>query len=180
MQTENTMSRKKSRKIGQIGIPKAKEPRTIKVDERPKARKGNKSGTRQQIAESILAAGKKEKRDPRAGSKALIDLSKYVPGQTPVAKTKVEVAPITYKTPLEELNAIEADKELEALLEKREIGKLKSSEQAYVEKLTARYAVLCDLMGIKVDDYDDNIEETEDEDDPFAKLDAIKIDDFKD
>jgi ribosome assembly protein YihI (activator of Der GTPase) len=175
------MPRKKSRKVGRIGIPKSNEPRTINTAERPKTKKGNKSGSRQQIAESILASAKKEKKDPRSGSKEPIDLSKYTPGHEPQAKTKVEAEPIKYKTPQEELDAIEADTELEALLEKQDLGKLKASEQAYVDKVTARYRVLCELMGIDVDSFneDDDIE-NEHEDDPFSKLDAIKLDDYKD
>lgn len=173
------MPRKKSRKVGRIGIPKSNEPRPKKVEERPKAKKGNKSGSRQQMAESILASAKKEKKDPRSGSKQAIDLSKYAKGQKPQEKTKVPEK-VVYKTPQEELNAIENDTELEALLEKQELGTIKASEQAYVDKVTARYRVLCELMGIDVDDYDQDAEKVfDDEDDPFAKLDAIKMDDFK-
>ena len=86
-----------------------------------------------------------------------------------------------YKTPQEELAAIEADEQLEAFLEKRENGTLKTSERDYIDKMTARYKVLCELTGIDVDSYtSDTFDETDLEDDPFAKLDAIKMDDFKD
>jgi hypothetical protein len=61
------MSRKKSRKIGQIGIPKSNEPRTKASKQKPKVRKGNKSGTRQQIAESQLNAEKKTQNRPKSG-----------------------------------------------------------------------------------------------------------------
>ncbi|MFT4652922.1 MAG: ribosome assembly protein YihI (activator of Der GTPase) [Kangiellaceae bacterium] len=182
------MSRKKSRKEDRIGIPKSNAPRVINTVEKPKAKSGNKSGTRQQLAEAILASARKKKLDPRSGSKTPIDLSKYVPNEQQdqgsqgagIAKVTA-VEPIKYKTPQAELDAIEADKNLEVLLEKQEIGKLKASEQAYVDKMTARYRVLCELMGINVDEYSpDTSQESDHEDDPFSKLDAIKIDDFRD
>ncbi|MFT6269294.1 MAG: ribosome assembly protein YihI (activator of Der GTPase) [Alphaproteobacteria bacterium] len=182
------MSRKKSRTEDRIGIPKSKAPRVINTVEKPKARSGNKPGTRQKLAEAILASTKKQKQDPRSGSKKPIDLSKYVQGQEdaqdnqgPVTAKVTIVEPVKYRTPQAEFEAIEADNDLEMLLEKQEVGKLKAAEQAYVDKMTARYRVLCELMGIDVDEYtQDSIEENEQEDDPFAKLDAIKMDDFKD
>lgn len=178
------MSRKKSRKVGRIGIPKSNEPRVLTAPERPKTKSGNKSGSRQQIAESILAANKKEKQDPRKGSKVAIDLSKYAPGQSKRSNSQVTKNPVeavVYKTPQAELDAIENDTVLEGLLEKQDAGKLTATEQAYVDKMSARYAVLCELMGIDVDEYRNNDnQENDDEDDPFAKLNAIKLDDFKD
>jgi ribosome assembly protein YihI (activator of Der GTPase) len=176
------MSRKKSRTEDRIGIPKSNAPRSINTVERPKAKTGNKSGSRQQIAEAILASNRKKKQDPRTGSKKPIDLSKYAHGQQETVDANVVSAePVKYKTPQAELDAIEANKELETLLEKQEIGKLTAKEQGYVDKMSARYATLCELVGIDVDEYTQDADQKNDEeDDPFAKLDAIKLDDFKD
>lgn len=182
------MSRKKSRTEDRIGIPKTNAPRVHTTVEKPKTKSGNKSGTRQQLAEAILASQRKRNHDPRTGSKTPIDLSKYAKNgkkdnseQGKITASSVDSDPIKYKTPQAEIDAIEADKDLEALLEKNEIGKLTKAEQAFVDKMTARYKILCELVGIDVDDYDDTTQAQSDlDDDPFSKLDAIKIDDFKD
>jgi ribosome assembly protein YihI (activator of Der GTPase) len=176
------MTRKKSRKIGQIGIPKANTPRPVKTEDRTRTKKGNKSGTRQQMTELRPDTNKNSQTDRKLGSKKAIDLSKYEAGKQSNNKTKTpDSEPVKYETPQAELDAIESDIKLEALLEKREIGKLTGSEQTYVDTKTSRYRDLCELMGIDVDEYNDDAEEEiEQEDDPFAKLDAIKLDDFKD
>jgi hypothetical protein len=182
------MPRKKSRTEDRIGIPKSNVPRVNTTVEKPKTKSGNKSGTRQQLAEAILASNKRRSQDPRSGSKKPIDLTKYAKdGQDPLnthgkmTSSLSAAENIKYKTPQAELNAIEADKELEVLLEKQEGEILTSWEQAYVDKMTARYRILCELLGIDVDDYsEDELSENKKEDDPFANLDAIKIDDFKD
>lgn len=174
------MTRKKSRKIGQIGVPKANTPRPVKTEDRTRTKKGNKSGTRQQLTEVNPATIKNAQKNQKLGSKVAIDLSKYKSGVQTSHKTKEpENKPLSFKTPQEELDAIEGDKELEALLEKQEIGKLTAAEQTFVNIKTSRYRELCELMGIDVDEYNEDAEK-EIEDDPFAKLDAIKIDDFKD
>lgn len=176
------MTRKKSRKIGQIGIPKAKTPRPVKTEDRTRTKKGNKSGTRQQMTELRPDTHKSSQTDQKLGSKKAIDLSKYEVGKSGNNKTKAPGSePIRYETPQAEFDAIESDVKLETLLEKRENGKLTALEQAYVDSKTSRYRDLCELMGIDVDEYNDDAEEEiEQQDDPFAKLDAIKLDDFKD
>lgn len=181
--------RKKSRKVGQIGIPKSNIPRrpAKEIDASPTAKsnkhKGNKSGSRQQIAEAILKGNQKAKVDPKVGSKTPIDLSAYKPGQQKVKQVKVPVV-VKYNTPQEELEAIENNLELEQLLEKQLKQDLNKTEQAFVDKHTARYRVLCEIMGIDIDENDDSdnneLDEYAAEDDPFAKLDAIKLDDYKD
>ena len=179
---------KKSRKGGRIGIPKTDIPRherdkpleksQVKVNKK----RGNKSGSRQQLAELASNSTKNEKQDVRIGSKKAIDLNKYKPGAK-VATPKIAKEAV-YKTPQEELEAIENNQALEALLEKQIDSKLTKDEQVLVDKLTSRYRELCDIVGIEVDEYlDDDGSVTQgntDEDDPFAKLDAIKLDDFKD
>lgn len=178
--------KKKSRKGGLIGTPKAMVPRPEKPanKQRTNKAKGNKAGTRQQIAESAAQANaNKNKANPKLGSKTPIDLSAYKNGK-PAPNNVPEAEAVTYKTPQEELAAIESNLELEQLLEKQLSEKLTKTEQAFVTKLTTRYADLCELLGIEpeeIDDLDDSDnEKPEDNDDPFARLDAIKLDDFKD
>lgn len=176
------MTRKKSRKIGQIGIPKQSSPRPVKTEDRTRTKKGNKSGTRQQLTELRPDANNNTQADSKHGSKKAIDLSKYGKGKNTKQTAEVsKTITIKYKTPQAELDAIENDIELETLLEKRENGKLTASEHAYVDAKTRRYRDLCELLGIDVDEYtNESSEEIEQEDDPFAKLNAIKLDDFRD
>lgn len=174
---------KKSRKVGKIGVSKANTPRPVKIERKNRKTSGNKSGTRQQLESQEQANASRVKKDPKLGSKTPIDLNKYKDGA--VSKPAKAEKPIVYKTPREELEAIENNQELDALLEKQLEQKLSRSEQAFVDKLSARYRDLCELLGISVDadPEDDDLhdeQENEDLDDPFARLDAIKIDDFKD
>lgn len=174
---------KKSRKVGKIGISKVNSPRPVKTrpdqaEGKGKNTRGNKSGTRQNIQNPMSEQNNKQKKDAKVGSKTPIDLDKYKPGakSTPAKAEQIQTE-IKYKTPQEELEAIENNTELDALLEKQLNQALSKSEKAYVEKMTKRYSDLCELLGISVDDDE---EENEDSDDPFASLDAIKLDDFKD
>jgi ribosome assembly protein YihI (activator of Der GTPase) len=175
---------KKSRKVGKIGVSKVDSPRPVKTrpkagEGKPKNTRGNKSGTRQQVALAQNDSNGKQKQDPKIGSKQAIDLDKYKSGKAPKqAKAEQAAEPETvYKTPQAELDAIENNQELDALLEKQLNQSLSKSEQAFVNKMTDRYRILCDLLGISVDEDD---QENDTMDDPFASLDAIKLDDFKD
>lgn len=176
--------RKKSRKVGLIGVRKENWPeRPPKREKTPNSStsKGNKSGTRQQEGQVVQQQTTKVKVDPKIGSKKPIDLNAYKPGaKKKDVTTKKASKPVKYKTPQEELDAIENNAELEALLDKQTTSELSASEMAFVEKMTSRYQDLCALMGIEVDNSDDEIHQTAEEDDPFAKLDAIKLDDYKD
>ena len=185
--------RKKSRKIGLIGVRKTDAPRPEKKSRNvaPEGKgsktKGNKSGSRQNIAESIIQAEKKKKLDPKVGSKTPINLDAYKPGAKKVSKAAAPKE-VKYKTPQAELEAIENNIELEQLLEKQLTKVLSPGEQAYVNKLTARYQVLCELLGIEMDvdedgyDYEDTDynEQSKKSNDPFDSLDAIKLEDFED
>jgi ribosome assembly protein YihI (activator of Der GTPase) len=166
---------KKSRKVGKIGITKTESPRKPSKPQLGKSTKtsGNKAGTRQQVAVNDNGKGNNnQKLDARIGSKKSIDLGKYK--HKPVTKVEAEPKP-RYETPQQELDAIEQDPRLEALLTKQEQKKLNSDEQTYLDKTLKRHKVLCDMLGI---DSDDDV--SEQEIDPFAQLDAIRLDDFKD
>jgi ribosome assembly protein YihI (activator of Der GTPase) len=180
---------KKSRKIGRIGVRKADVPKPVKVKRTSNtatSTKGNKPGSRQQSQKVDTPTNKKAKQDPRIGDKTPIDLNRYKAGAANQAENQKASKSTTpekakYRTPQDELDAIENNAQLDALLEKQAEGRLTQSEQTFVDKMTTRYRELCELMGIEVDEYDEaDKQENTDEVDPFASLDAIKLDDYKD
>lgn len=153
--------KKKSRKVGQIGVRKDPERKP-----RPNVPTGKKPGKGKQPGHRNAgekapnkSESNKAKRDPRIGSKR------------PIALIKSE--PKKYATPTQELAALEADSKLALLLDKLDNGDTISvSEQQYVDEKLDRHRVLCDLLGI-------DLEEDDDSDDPFDKLDALNPDDYK-
>ena len=181
---------KKSRKVGKIGVSKANSPKPSKSSKnrneitgaKTNKKKGNKAGSRQQIAQSTQEGKSKANKNTKVGSTQAIDLSKYKSGATP--ESKPHSAAIKYKSPADELAAIESDTKLDALLEKQDSETLSKAEAAYVAKMSQRYQDLCELLGIDTSDSEANetdlAEEKQEADDPFDRLDAIKLDDFKD
>ncbi|MFQ3251545.1 MAG: ribosome assembly protein YihI (activator of Der GTPase) [Glaciecola sp.] len=163
------MAKKKSRKGGQIGVPKSTIPVVRTPSDRVRKTSGNKPGTRNSVVEAAENARQNAKKDPRIGSKVPVDLMRHKKATTQSTEKKV-----TYKTPKHELDAIEADEKLQQLLDKQESKKLTKVEQEYVDIKLARHLVLCDMLGINAS------EEIEEEDDPLSGLDAISIDDYKD
>ncbi len=163
------MSRKKSRKIGLIGVRKDpnKKPDRSKKEERIKKPKGKPAGSRHNVEQtSSTSKASQGKKDPRLGSKKPVQLIKSA---EPVAKVKQR----KFATPAQELAFIEADDKLSRLLDLLDDGKrISSEEQAYVSKMMERHKVLCDLMGIK--------DEEEEEVDPLDSLESISWDEFKD
>ncbi len=162
-------NRKKSRKVGLIGVrkdPDFKQSRKP-ANQSKKTNKGRPAGSRNNLeTTSKVSGGSKsaQQKDPRHGSKKPIALV--------VSPTVSKVQQRKFATPAEELAAIEADSRLTALLEKLDNNKsLTREQQHYVETMMARHQSLCELMGIDPED-------EEDENDPFAQLDAVKIDDF--
>ena len=167
-------SRKKTRKVGQIGVRKdpdfkLKRGNNKKTDTTQKSRKhsGNPSGSRNAVETKDVKGGTaKVKQDPRHGSKKPIQLIK-----APVTKAEVK----RYGTPAEELAALEADTKLSALLDKLDDDQaISKAEQHYVDEKMARHRILCDLLGIT------DTDEEDDDDDPLAHLDAYSMDEFKD
>lgn len=164
--------KKKSRKIGKIGISKSEAPRKVKKQHFSKSTNtaGNKAGSRQQVETKNNNAQKSHtKSDVRLGSKKSISLEKYA------NPTTAQQAPLVKKLkPSQELDAIEQDEKLEQLLAKQEQKTLTTAEQSYVDKMLKRHKQLCDILGIELD-----IEQNQEDIDPLAQLDAIKLDDFK-
>lgn len=101
--------------------------------------------------------------DPRHGSKKPIALLNpedvAAAQQQPTFDTKAAMA---------ELSALENDERLNQLLDRIDAGEtLNASELKYVDERTERFAQLADLLGIEIDDEDDDFDdlEFEDEDD---------------
>ncbi|WP_100657536.1 Der GTPase-activating protein YihI [Alteromonas flava] len=166
---------KKSRKGGPIGVRKStntdhRKPPRDNSTSKPKRKKGKAPGSRHNV-ESV-APKKIETNvnsDKRIGSKKPVPL---IVTKAPVTKKKLR----TYATPRQELAALEADDRFNALLDKVDDGQsLTIEEQEWLDGKLERHQILCELLGIKPDE-----EENVDKDDPFAQLDAIRIDDFND
>lgn len=158
--------KKKSRKVGIIGVRKDPDYKhTTSSGRLKKKRKGKAPGSRHNVEEtrqekSVSLANK----DPRHGSKKPVQLVK--------ATTTAKIEKRKYATPAEELAAIEADSKLMSLLDRLDDNKaLTKEQQDYVDTKMARHKILCEFLGIE----DDDIEES----DEFDTLDAIKIDDYE-
>lgn len=168
---------KKSRKVGQIGIPKSKEKGGRKpstAPKRTKPTKGKPAGSRHSVVQETAKGVNKAKKDPKIGSKKPIELR---PAPKPDVKVKIR----KFATPAAELAALEADERLHTLLERLDNDeKLSAEDQEFVNNTMARHAVLCDLLGIK-DEEETAPESNQMEvvDDPLAALDAININDFR-
>ena len=166
---------KKSRKGGPIGVSKpakhgpSKTNRTAPV-ERTKKRKGLSPGSRNNVEQKTKVSEQaNQPKDKRLGSKKPIALV-----VTEKPKATIQTPKRKYATPAQELAALEADARFNALLDQLDDGaKLSDADQKWLDNALARHQVLCDLLGIKP-------EETEQDDDPFASLEAIRLDDFND
>lgn len=162
--------KKKSRKIGQIGVRKqdARPEKQSPNIRKKKAPKGQKSGTRNSLLEenSVLSDGTagSAKKDPKLGSKKKIELVKSVVADKPKkAKPQIDKKPEVKLTkvaqqqiaPEQELEALENDEMLIDLAERVEAGELLTGKDAkYFNKNMARYDELCELLGIE-DEEDD-------------------------
>ncbi|WP_100644159.1 Der GTPase-activating protein YihI [Alteromonas facilis] len=159
---------KKSRKGGPIGVSKSPENRSTPQPRKPKRKKGKAPGSRHNVEQSTTQASvQNANTDKRLGSKKPVPL---IVTKSPAVKPQAK----KYATPRQELAALEANERFNLLLDQLENGDtLSQEEQAWLDKQLARHQVLCELLGIKV-------EEESEEDDPFAQLDAIRLDDFND
>lgn len=165
--------KKKSRKVGQIGVPsvpkEARKPRAPSV--KTKKRKGNAAGSRHSAGQDSTAQASKQQQDSRVGSKKPVQL---IVEPKPKASAKPR-----YFTPAQELEAIENDQRLSQLLDKLDRNaKLSVADQLFVDERMARHKALCDLLGVQPES--EQKQKSTDEVDLFDKFDAIDIDDFKD
>ncbi len=156
--------KKKSRKIGQIGVRKQddrpeKKPTSIR---KKKAPKGQKSGNRNSLMEEKVISSTTAgitKKDPKLGSKKKIELVKtkavekpVAPVSTPNKKPEVKLTKVAQNqiSPEQELEALENDEMLIDLAERVEAGELLTGKDAkYFNKNMARYDELCEKLGIE-------------------------------
>lgn len=168
------MSRsKKSRKVGQIGIPKAQgnstAPKRVANDSKPKKRKGLAAGSRhnQEKPRQLYRKTDPSNSDPRIGSKKPISL---------IATASEQRTAKRFKTPQEELKSLEQDTRLNKLLDKLDSGaQLTFEEQLYVDNKMDRHRILCELLGIQDSEEAEAVDEPESDSelDLLAKLDSI-------
>lgn len=168
---------KKSRKVGKIGVssvPKAeRKPKVSKSAGRPKKTKGNPAGSRHSAEQSSSLIGNQTPNsDPRIGSKKPIPL---------VVEAKItKPAKKSYFSPAQELKVIEDDPRLADLLDKLDDGsKLTPIQKSYVEEKMQRHKVLCELLGIDVDEESSDTSDEETTDDPYERFNTIDINKFK-
>lgn len=190
------MSRsKKSRKAGRLNPVKAdKALETAEREARSRKQSGNKSGTRQLVARKVKdSAEAVDNKDPRIGSKKLIDLGvatkpvKEVKKSTKDNRPSVAAIKVVDDTPVweAELLAIESDMELQQLADKVESGEDVSEEEAkHLETSLARYQFLIEKLNLATED--DSAENSEeeivtdlDEDALWGRLDTTDFSEFK-
>ena len=165
---------KKSRKVGKIGITKTPSNVRKPTEKRVKKHLGKPAGTRNNEALTVKQDPKKLNKDPRHGSKKPVSLFVETKEQKSAAKK------VKFFSPPQELEAIEQDTRLAALLDKIDLGKkITREDQHYVDQTLARHKVLCDMLGLK-DEPEKPKESSEQQTDLYSQFEAINIDDFKD
>lgn len=124
--------------------------------------KGNVAGNRSHPKTTGNAAGTVTKKaDPRLGSKTPVPLvaeGKVVPSPTPVIKAEPEKM-----TRQQELRTLENDPRLDSLLDRLESGEtLNGEEQTWLDARLDRIEELMALLGIDIDEGDQDEEAEED------------------
>ncbi|MGX5915252.1 Der GTPase-activating protein YihI [Aliidiomarina sp. Khilg15.8] len=159
---------KKTRKPGPLGAksqPKTqREHQEPASGKRPARVKGKPAGSRHNVQQDNKTVSKNERSgDPRVGSKRKIDLV--------APEAKPEKAPLT---PQQELEQLENNERLQALLAKLENGdELSRQDKVWVDEKLDRYQTLATELGL---DDEDDLDEEDDEDDlePWQKFENPK------
>ncbi len=149
---------------------KLKELRALK-EMRTKKHKGAKPGSRNAPVTDTLAGGSDKKpQDKRVGSKKPVPLV-IEPQETQIElkrhlKPQVELKTVSMPelTPEQELAELEQDERLLKLVERHEQGELlKGKDAKYFNAKIARHQVLCELLGIEDDEFEeDEFEQADD------------------
>jgi ribosome assembly protein YihI (activator of Der GTPase) len=164
------MSRqKKSRKAAPLGPTQKprqkKDPKAETTGKRGKKTKGHSAGARNnpEIIDE-RKNGPAKSNDPRHGSKTPISLTPVEPIKIPDFKPQArqeKVQPVQVP-PEEELEMIENDERLQALIEKVDNDELLTGKDAkYFNAKTARHQALMEELGFDVEDDEDYDEEEE-------------------
>ncbi|MGY6031790.1 Der GTPase-activating protein YihI [Phytobacter sp. AG2a] len=125
---------------------------------RDKKHRGNAAGSRASGASESSGSGKRsQQNDPRIGSKKPIPLGVT---DAPVKKQQKPKSEKPMLSPQAELDSLETDERLDALLERLEEGEsLSAEEQSWVNAKLDRIDELMQQLGLSYDDEDDEEEE---------------------
>ena len=125
---------------------------------REKKHRGNASGSRANGGDGASGSGRgKQQKDPRIGSKKPIPLGVT---DTPVNKQHKPKSEKPMLSPQAELEMLETDERLDALLERLEEGEtLSADDQAWVDAKLDRIDELMQKVGLSYDDDEEEEEE---------------------
>lgn len=142
------------------------EARALK---RKKKHRGHTAGSRASGSESASGGkGQKQQKDPRIGSKTPIPLGV---NQAPVTKQQKPKSEKPMLSPQDELDMLENDERLDALLERLEEGEaLTAEEQSWVDAKLDRIDELMQKLGLSYDDEEDEEDEEEKQEDMMRLL----------
>lgn len=131
---------------------------------RQKKHRGHAAGSRTSGGDAASAGkGRSQQQDPRIGSKKPIPLG--VTESTPAVKQHKPKSEKPMLSPQAELDLLENDERLDALLERlEEGGTLNAEEQAWVDAKLDRIDALMQQHGLSYDDDEDEEEEERQED----------------
>ncbi|ASY75274.1 Der GTPase-activating protein YihI [Pectobacterium polaris] len=160
----------------QAGKPKVKRKTREELEREARERKkdkkhrGHASGSRtQEKASAEQRSGQRKVADPRIGSKKPVqlgvldsDIAKSKPKSKPSEPVEKVVAAKPTMSPEEELEMLENDTRLDALLDRLDSGEtLSAKEQSWVDETLDRIDILMEELGIELGD-DDEEEQQED------------------
>lgn len=125
---------------------------------REKKHRGNASGSRANGGDGASGSGRgRQQKDPRIGSKKPIPLGVT---DTPVNKQHKPKSEKPMLSPQAELEMLETDERLDALLERLEEGEtLSADDQAWVDAKLDRIDELMQKLGLSYDDDEEEEEE---------------------
>ncbi|WEF28037.1 Der GTPase-activating protein YihI [Klebsiella aerogenes] len=131
---------------------------------RQKKHRGHAAGSRAGGGDAASAGkGRGQQQDPRIGSKKPIPLG--VTESTPAVKQHKPKSEKPMLSPQAELDLLENDERLDALLERlEEGGTLNAEEQSWVDAKLDRIDALMQQLGLSYDDDEDEEEEERQED----------------
>ncbi len=129
---------------------------------REKKHRGNASGSRANGGDGASGSGRgKQQKDPRIGSKKPIPLGVT---DTPVNKQHKPKSEKPMLSPQAELEMLETDERLDALLERLEEGEtLSADDQAWVDAKLDRIDELMQKLGLSYDDDEEEEEESKED-----------------
>lgn len=155
---------KKNRAPGQTGARKSSQEsiQESKARKRKAKRKGLPPGSRHNVENTQQQQGKGPAKDPRLGSKKPIPLTVEPKKTTSATANKVsEIAKVTpvddiakeLLTPEQELEQLESNERLNALLDEVDAGKQLGKEDArWLDSTLARHQQLLEQLGLLDDD----------------------------